>query len=59
MLLLYTATVMPYDIALIDDSNIPMYNIDTCVDFMFMFDVLINFNSPLILENNKYNYNRK
>jgi len=47
-LLLYTATVMPYKIALIeDDMKDPLYYIDTIVDFIFMLDIIINFNMPI------------
>jgi Ion transport protein len=47
-LLLYTATLMPYKIALIeDDVKDPLYYIDTVVDFIFMLDILINFNMPI------------
>lgn len=39
--LIYTATIMPYNIALIDDSNFSMYVIDTFFDFVFMTDILV------------------
>jgi hypothetical protein len=48
ILLLYTATVMPYKIALIDDDNSDsLYYIDISVDFIFMLDIIINFNMPI------------
>jgi|LauGreDrversion4_2_1035121.scaffolds.fasta_scaffold871324_1 hypothetical protein len=48
IMLLYTAVVMPYKIALIeDDKTDVVYYIDTAVDFIFMIDILINFNTPL------------
>lgn len=48
LLLLYTATVMPYCLALVDDSQVPqMFYIDTCIDLLFLLDVIINFNSPI------------
>jgi hypothetical protein len=53
-LLLYTATVMPYKIALIDDDeNDPMFYMDSVVDFLFMIDIYVNFNTPLQKENTK------
>jgi len=48
VLLLYTATVMPYCLALVDDSQVSqMFYIDTCIDFLFLLDVFINFNTPI------------
>lgn len=60
-MLLYTATVMPYKIALIeDDANIILYYIDTAVDLTFMFDVFINFNMPVEIKyKSDPDYNRK
>jgi len=60
-LLLYTATVMPYKIALIeDDSSLTLYYIDTAVDLIFMLDVFINFNMPLEIKyKSEPDYNRK
>ena len=60
-MLLYTATVMPYKIALIeDDSSLTLYYIDTAVDLIFMLDVFINFNMPLEIKyKSEPDYNRK
>jgi hypothetical protein len=60
-LLLYTATVMPYKIALIeDDSSLTLYYIDTTVDLIFMLDVFMNFNMPLEIKyKSEPDYNRK
>lgn len=59
-LLLYTAIIMPYKIALIDDQNGDIfYILDTTVDFLFMFDIFINLNSPLEETSGNYNFHRK
>lgn len=47
-LLLYTAIIMPYKIALIDDDNDSFFVVDTAIDFMFLFDIFVNMNSPII-----------
>jgi hypothetical protein len=47
ILLLYTAMVMPYKIALVEDKKDAFYYIDTLVDFIFMVDIIINFNIPI------------
>ena len=50
-LLLYTATLMPYKIALIDDADsIELFYLDTVIDFLFMFDMYVNFNTPLLIK---------
>lgn len=60
VLLIYTATVMPYKIALIDDGeNIEMFYLDTIVDFLFVFDIYVNFNTPFKSNTDAYVYNRK
>lgn len=60
ILLVYTATLMPYKIALIDDGdNQVLFYFDTVIDFMFMFDVYVNFNSPIFVKQDHYNFNRK
>lgn len=39
---------MPYKIALTDDSSgQAFFYLDTIIDFMFIFDILINFNTPI------------
>lgn len=58
-LLLYTAIVMPYKIALIDDDNDFFLVLDTTIDFLFMFDILVNLNSPIEEATGNYNYHRK
>ena len=59
-LLLYTAIIMPYKIALIDDDNDSFFFIlDTSVDFLFMFDIMINLNSPIEETSGNYNFHRK
>lgn len=48
VLLFYTALVMPYRLALIeDDTNVNFFYIDTIVDFLFIFDIIVNFNMPI------------
>ena len=48
ILLLYTATVMPYRMALMsDDESQEWFIVDLCVDMLFMCDIYINLNSPL------------
>ena len=48
LLLFYTALVMPYRLALIeDDTNQLFFYIDTIVDFLFIFDIIVNFNMPI------------
>ena len=48
-LLLYTATVMPYNLALVDDDsgNTPTYYLDLIVDGLFLIDIVFNFNTPI------------
>ena len=59
-LLLYTATLMPYKIALIDDSDsIELFYIDTVIDFLFVFDMYVNFNTPILIKTDIYNNNRR
>jgi hypothetical protein len=56
---LYTAIIMPYKIALVDDSNLAFFIVDTIVDFCFTIDVFVNMNSPIVLYNGNLNYHRK
>ena len=58
-LLLYTAIIMPYKIALIDDDNETILIVDTVVDFLFMIDIFINLNSPIEEGTGNFNYHRK
>lgn len=59
IILIYTATIMPYKLALIDDDNYPMFLIDTIVDFLFITDIIVVFNSPILEKNGQFNYSRK
>jgi hypothetical protein len=56
---IYSATIMLYWIALINDYNDWAFYFNLVVDFVFLFDVFVNFNLPYKLENGKYEYNRK
>ena len=48
VLLIYTGFVMPYRLALMeDDTNLSFFYIDTIVDFLFIFDIIVNFNMPI------------
>lgn len=61
ILLLYTATVMPYNLALVDDDsgNTPTYYIDLVVDGLFLIDIMFNFNTPVLNTEGIPNYDRK
>lgn len=59
LLLVYTAILMPYKLALIDDDNSFFFYLDTVVDFLFLTDIFVNLNSPIEESNGVYNYNRK
>lgn len=52
VLLLYTATIMPYNIALAGENSSdqlsPSKFIDTMVDFLFLIDIYVNFNSGIL-----------
>ncbi len=43
ILLLYTASLMPYRISFIDSSSIGNIVFDTCIDLLFITDIIINF----------------
>lgn len=59
-MLLYTAIIMPYKIALIEDEDSPfLYYLDTVIDFLFIFDMYINFNTPVEFKSEHFNFNRK
>ena len=58
-MLLYTATILPYKLALIDDDNIELFTIDTVFDFLFIFDIYVNFNTPIEFKVDNYNFNRR
>lgn len=64
ILLLYTATIMPFNIALSNDNGNDNYSpvkvMDTLVDFLFMLDIYINFNSGILApEQQVVDYSRK
>lgn len=60
-LLIYVATIMPFNIAFVDlDESQGWFIIDTIIDFAFITDVLINFISGYIdEEGNLISENRK
>lgn len=43
LLMLYTATITPYRICIVDESDLNWMIIETCVDCFFMLDVLMSF----------------
>ena len=43
VLLIYTATYMPYKTCFVDESTVTEEIIDWLVDGLFMFDILVNF----------------
>lgn len=43
VLLIYTATYMPYKTCFVDESTFVDNCIDWTVDVLFMFDILVNF----------------
>ena len=50
MLLLYTATVMPFKLAFIDNEGDLWFFVDNTIDFLFMFDIYVNLNTPIDAE---------
>ena len=36
-----------------------MFYLDTIIDFLFIFDMIVNFNSPIQIKDEQYDYNRK
>lgn len=61
LMLIYTATIMPYKLALIQDDSVYLVwqNFDTFIDMFFICDILVNFNSPLEVTQQVYSKNRK
>ena len=57
--MLYTATVVPYRIALIDEEDLGWYVFDLLVDFLFFIDVIINCYLAFIASDNKLVTDRK
>jgi hypothetical protein len=51
---------MPYKIALINADDYPgLDHLDTVIDFMFMADILINFNTPITNDQGDVDYSRR
>jgi hypothetical protein len=46
-LLMYTATFMPYKICFVDNASQASEMLDTVVDFLFAFDIIVNFLSAV------------
>ena len=59
IIMLYTATVVPYRIALIDEEDLGWYVFDLLVDFLFFIDVIINCYLAFIASDNKLVTDRK
>ena len=59
-LLIYTATYMPFKLAFISDADTnTSFIVDNVVDFMFMFDMCVNFNMPIRNKDDTYEFSRK
>ena len=41
--MIYTASIMPYRIALINNKDNKWDNLEIAIDYIFMIDILINF----------------
>ena len=59
ILLLYTATIMPYKIAFIDTQTNTWFWIDLIIDCLFMFDIYVNLNSAFYSDNGDFIISRK
>lgn len=60
MLLIYTATYMPYKLAFISENDTDTsFYIDTIVDFLFISDIYFNFNSPIKKKDETFEFSRK
>jgi hypothetical protein len=59
ILLLYTATIMPYRVCfnLLQSSEWIIF--DFCVDLFFLLDIVVNFNTAIISISEKLNFSRK
>ena len=44
---MYTATLVPYKVAFVDDNTVADTVIDTIVDVLFALDILVNFFSAI------------
>ena len=58
VLLLYTATYVPYRTAFIDDTSTGMLVFETFIDFLFFMDIFVNFFTALELPDNKLETSR-
>ena len=43
LLLLYTSTVVPYQVAFVDEDTLMMVAVNSLVDVLFGVDIIINF----------------
>ncbi len=61
VILIYCATYVPYRVCFDDSqSSIMMIVFDTSIDFIFIFDIIVVFNSPIHDEiHNKFIVSRK
>ena len=60
IILIYTATVMPYKLAFIENYKDDTWLfIDTVIDFLFFFDIIVNFNTPIVYDEKTIEYSRK
>jgi hypothetical protein len=49
IILAYSATIMPYRIAFYEeDETSALFYVDSIIDFLFMFDIFVNLNIPLV-----------
>ena len=51
-LLLYTASIVPYRTAFVDDTTLGWYIFELFVDTLFLFDLFVNFISAYEIEHN-------
>ena len=51
VVLMYTATIMPYKLALIDEIDEGWLIIETIVDFCFLGDIVVTLNTPIDRKN--------
>jgi hyperpolarization activated cyclic nucleotide-gated potassium channel 2 len=59
VILAYSATIMPYRIAFFEnDDTSALYYVDTSIDFLFMLDVFVNMNTPLVSKGVITSYSR-
>lgn len=58
LLLVYTATYVPYRVCFVDDNSDFMFIFDTCVDCLFFTDIIFNFFTVIELEDGSYETSR-